>query len=511
MPLEELFCVPSHASDPSSFIMGPEKSARAWTTIPQPSTRLPTMPPRNAICAAGLLLCAWLASSWAEEPNAGGIRPCQKNPSYWQYRGEPVLLLGGSDDDNLFQLPDLKEHLDKMKAAGANYIRNTMSDRKDKGFEVYPFEQLPSGKYDLDAWNGEYWARFENMLRWTHERDILVQIEVWDRFDYTDSRGSDRWQLHPYNPRNNVNYTYEESGFAERYPDHPGRNRQPFFFTTPKQRNHRVVLKYQQRFVDKMLSHSLKYGHVLYCMDNETSGDERWGAYWAGTIRARAEQAGTEVYVTEMWDDWDLKAERHRRTLDHPERYQFADVSQNNHQKGQAHWDNFQWVRAYLAGRPRPINTVKTYGADGGRFGTSRDGIERWWRHVIGGAASARFHRPDSGIGLSDPAIASLRAARKLETLIKLWDVDPANELLADREANEAYLAAEPGESYALYFPDGGSVGVDLRSHSGRYDLRWIAVATGEWAGQTSLDGGSVVTIPAPGSGGWVAAMVKAR
>ena len=65
-----------------------------------------------------------------------------------------------------------------------------------------------------------------------------------------------------------------------------------------------------------MLSHSLKYGHVLYCMDNETSGEEAWGAYWAKYIRKRAEEAGNEVFVTEMWDDWDLKAERHRYCRD---------------------------------------------------------------------------------------------------------------------------------------------------------------------------------------------------
>ena len=50
------------------------------------------------------------------------------------------------------------------------------------------------------------------------------------------------------------------------------------------------------------------------------------------------------------------------------------------------------------------LTNVKTYGADGGRFGNNQDGLERWWRHVIGGAASARFHRPDSGLGLSAPA-----------------------------------------------------------------------------------------------------------
>ncbi|MBP7934581.1 MAG: hypothetical protein KA354_08025 [Phycisphaerae bacterium] len=454
-----------------------------------------------AITLGGILALGHRAS--AAEANASRIRPYEKNPSYWQYKGRPVLLLGASDDDNLFQMPDLEKHLDAMKAAGANYIRNTMSDRRDKGFEVYPFKQLHDGKYDLDEWNDEYWSRFANMLRWTDERDIIVQIEVWDRFDYSGRN----WPPHPYNPRNNVNYTSATSGLAVEYPDHPGANKQPFFFTTPKQRNNKVVLAYQQRFVDRMLSYTLKHDHVLYCMDNETSGEEAWSSYWAEHVRRRAADSGKKTCITEMWDDWDLKADRHRRTLDHPERYDFADVSQNNQKKGQEHWDNFQWARGAVSKHERPLNTVKTYGADGGRFGNTREGLERWWRHVIGGAAAARFHRPDSGLGLSAPSVAAVRAARKLESVIKLWDVRPANELLEDRGENEAYLACAPGRVYALYFSNGGSVGLDLRPHPGVWTLRWIDLGTGEWGATLVLSGGSIVTIETPAPGGWVAAM----
>jgi hypothetical protein len=258
-----------------------------------------------------------------------------------------------------------------------------------------------------------------------------------------------------------------------------------------------------------MLSYSLKFDHVLYCMDNETSGEAAWGAYWADFIRRRAAEAGTQVCVTEMWDAWDLKSEEHRRTLDHPEQYDFADVSQNNQKKGQVHWDNFQWVRRHVAGHPRPLNTVKTYGADGGRFGDDRDGLERWWRHVIGGAASARFHRPDSGLGLSQPAAASIRAARLLESRIKLWDVDAANQLLSARGENEAYLAAQPGVAYVIYFPDGGEVGLDLRNVRGDFDLRWIDVGAGAWGQRETVSGGDIRTIRAPAKGHWVAAMMK--
>lgn len=490
--------------------------ARRMTTFPSPRGESRDLWPAITGRVARLrllraiLLCS-LFSTLARCPagpapdNSNRIQPWSANPRYWQFKGQPVLLLGGSKDDNLFQIPDLQEHLDAIRAAGGNYIRNTMSDRKDKGFEVYPFKQLPDGKYDLDQWNEEYWRRFENMLQWTAERDIIAQIEVWDRFDYS----TQNWETHPCNPKNNVNYTYEQSGFAEHYPDHPGQNKQPFFFTTPLQRSNTVVLKYQQRFVERMLSSSLKHDHVLYCMDNETSAQEAWGAYWAGFIRERARSAGRQVCITEMWDAWDLKAGEHRRTFDHPERYDFCDVSQNNQKKGQEHWDNFQWVRARVAARPRPLNTVKTYGADGGRYGNDRDGLERFWRHVIGGAASARFHRPDSGLGLSGPAVAALKAARKLESLIQLWEVEPANHLLSARADNAAYLAARPGRAYALYFTRGGSAGLDLGDAPGTYDARWIDISTGEWGKQEALQGGSVLTITAPSQGHWVAALVK--
>jgi hypothetical protein len=97
-----------------------------------------------------------------------------------------------------------------------------MSDRKDKGVEVYPFVPLEDGRFDLERWNEEHWRRFETLMRWTAERDIIVQIEVWDRLDYSQKN----WEPHPYNPKNNVNYTYEESGFERKYPAHPGRARQ---------------------------------------------------------------------------------------------------------------------------------------------------------------------------------------------------------------------------------------------------------------------------------------------
>ncbi|MEZ6078759.1 MAG: hypothetical protein R3C56_24730 [Pirellulaceae bacterium] len=77
----------------------------------------------------------------------------------------------------------------------------------------------------------------------------------------------------------------------------------------------------------------------------------------------------------------------------------------------------------------------------------------------IGGRGVHALHRPVSGMGLNDKAVACIRAARKLESFAPLWSVQAANELLSDREANEAYLAADKGRSYLIYFPAGGALG----------------------------------------------------
>jgi len=64
------------------------------------------------------------------------------------------MLLGGTCEDNLFQIDGLESHLDDLVAAGGNYFRNTMSDR-DAG-NVYAFARLDDGRYDLHRWNDAY-------------------------------------------------------------------------------------------------------------------------------------------------------------------------------------------------------------------------------------------------------------------------------------------------------------------------------------------------------------------
>ncbi len=340
------------------------------------------------------------------------IRPYAENPRYWQYKGEPVLLLGGSKDDNLFQIPDLEAQLDELKAAGGNVIRNTMSARQDAGFEVYPFERSPDGKYDLDRWNDAYWQRFENCLRLCAERDIVVQIEVWDRFDYSQQH----WEASPWRPANNANYSVEQSGLTNQYPQPAWRDKQPFFHTIPgmplyaKQLD--LVRGYQERIVDKMLSYSLQYGNVLYCMDNETSTPPAWGRYWMKRIQDAAAAQGVTAYVTDMFDDgWEpQRSAKIRQAIDDPKAYTFIDISQvNSRSFNEEHWNRTYWVVQQLADSPRPLNNTKIY-SDGG--------IVLGFRHPDGrkGTVLAQSHR-GRGVMPVSPSRRGHRTERHCQSL----------------------------------------------------------------------------------------------
>lgn len=475
----------------------------------------------------GIIVVLTVAVAWATGStythNAERIQPYSENPSYWQYKGKPVMLLGGSKTDHFFLLESLKEHIEEIQAVGANYVRNTMRQRE--GTELKPHKLLPDGKFDMDQWNDEYWQRFQNMLKWTAEREIFVQIEVWDRFDYAEGN----WQISPWNPKNNINFDFSESGFDQRYSNsHLYSDSHPFFHsvkgTSQYQDRYDLIRKHQEEFVKKMLSYSLPYGHVLYCMNNETSSEPGWGQYWIGFIKAQAAEKGVTVWTTDMFDDAyrGPQAKHAPIVFENPEHYMFADISQvNSRNYDQTHWDRLQWLLQQVNKHPRPSNHTKIYGSGYHSFGTGgpEDGVERFWRNILGGSASARFHRPNAGNGLNDFAKASIKAARLLETRINFWEIEPHLELLSNREPNEAYLAAKLGERYALCFTNGGSVELDLSDAPGRFTITWISVSMGipvqtsQKGGYSSMDktieGGRAVTLTAPYKGGWVAAIVK--
>jgi hypothetical protein len=445
---------------------------------------------------------AGASAAFAQQATTG-ITYTPERPDYWNYRGETILLIGGSVEDNLFLVDDIAAELALLTDAGGNYVRNTMSSR-DEG-NPWAFAKNNDGKYDLEKFDTQYWSKFEELLNRAQASGVIVQIEIWDRFDYTRWV----WDINPFNPRNNVNYGTSASGLATSYPEHPSRNTNPFFRSVPELENNERLLRHQQRFVDKLLEISLRYDNVLYCISNETSGHRAWGEYWARYVRDAAERAGASIHVTEMRNEKDLDHRMHRRIADQPELFSFLDISQNNHNDGDEHWDNLMFVRDRIADQPRPINHVKIYGADGeDRFGGTDLGLHRYWRNVLGGAASVRFHRPDLGLGISELAQAALRSTNLVMETVDIFELQPANELLMNRKTDSAYLAAKPGEGYLLYLPEGGKATIKL--DGGKYTGRWLFPDEARWTDSAVELSGETAEVSAPDARRWLLVVTAA-
>lgn len=431
------------------------------------------------------------------------ISTSEDYPQYWTINAQPTMLLGGSIEDNLFQYGDFENHLGLLASVGGNYVRNTMSSR-DEG-NLWPFYYDESkGKYDLNQWNNSYWLRFEKFLVETSKRSIVVQLELWATFDFY----RENWDKNPFNPINNSNYDSNRVDLPTKVPTHPVYTDNPFFWSIPEQNNNMRLLWYQQRYVDKVLSYTLKYGNVLYCIDNETSVTAEWGRFWSGYIKKVAREAGKKVHVTEMWDPHDLYHISHRETFDYPEIYEFVEISQNNHQKGQQHWDNGlnQIKRLENMGYLRPVTNVKTYGNDGGRHGHgSKNGMESFIRSVFFGSAAVRFHRPDSGLGLGEEAQSVIKSMRMLTDAMDFFEAAPDNSLLLQRDPNEAYCRAIPGRQYAVYFTDGGGVTMDFSNCKGMGQVTWLNVMSSEWMEPAEIKPESHVQIIPPANGQYVA------
>jgi len=464
--------------------------------------------------AIAFLMFAMIIPSVRAQHAPDRIQAYKGNGMYWQYKGKPVLLLGGSSNDNIFQDAfngGFDEELDKLVAHGGNYLRCTMSSR-DEGNE-YPFyKDHETGLYDLNRWNDRYWEKLEYFLEATKRKDIIVQIEIWATYDFYTRPwhvvdGKTAWERNPFNPVNNSNYNESESGMTNVFRSNGQNIINPFFNTVlpiPQPfdfETRPVVLDYQHKFVDKLLYITLKYDHVLYCMNNETQADPKWSIYWAQYVRKKANEQNLHVEITEMFDPFDPTGgavegatmqspathfftlrSNVSITLNDPENFSFIEISNHNAQTGQVHYETamYVWNKIQESGIPRPINNVKIYGADGDVWGgRTQEGIEKFWRNIFAGAASVRFHRPAWGLGNNPIALSQIKGMREFTNAMDFFKHKPSNHLLSDREANEAYCIAVDGKEYAIYFPGKGEVTLNIAD--GKYEARWLNIFLSEW------------------------------
>ena len=209
------------------------------------------------------------------------VQPYRENSFYWEYNGEPVVLIGGTWQDNPFQWADghdddiLTEQLDLLESVGGNYLRNVINCRQrafpelsDEGM-ASPFNEA-DGLFDLSDYNEDFFQRLRTFLEMTEERGFVIETELWD--------GPLAYHLwdhprNPWRPSQNVNYDESEviisDGAAYNFYDGvPALQTIPFCWAI-------------RRTSSTGLDVTLDFDHVVYTLENESDEDPAFSDHWA--------------------------------------------------------------------------------------------------------------------------------------------------------------------------------------------------------------------------------------
>ncbi len=467
------------------------------------------------------------------------IQPYKTNSFYWEYHGSPKLLIGGSEDDNIFQWPldELVEHLDLLQSSGGNYVRNVLNHARNNisGFDrndVMPHNKR-DGLYDLDDFNQEYFDRLERFLMEAWQRDIIVQLTFWEAWDFLEGNLEGklgdfyaRYDQLSWNPKNNINYSADDSGMKESNTTvatwkKEWENQVGFFYTVPGMSNDNALLRgYQEKFIRRVLDSTLKFDNVLYNVQNERQWviPQTWPDYWITFAREYAESQGKIIYVTDMADKYYMNQLQQQEALN-SKNTDFFEISQVNHLGGQTQYDEIINARNQLSSNKKPINAIKIYRpSKKAQSKGSFDDEDKMWRLIFGGAAAVRFHRstlPSAdvesyGFGLTSESQQQIKSARMFADEVNLFAMKPDNSKLSQRTMNEAYLLENSGQEYAIYFTgvDDASVVLELSEAKEMIQLDWLDIRTQQWIGSGSVFvDGRTVTVTAPENSQYVAVL----
>ncbi|NQU42627.1 hypothetical protein HQ520_05035 [bacterium] len=415
------------------------------------------------------------------------IRISSDYPSHWEFDGRPVLLLGNNIRDNLFQADVLQEHLRVLKAGGGDLARCVLSSRCEG--DVWPFERDAKGVYDLTRPATVYWRLFASLLAMTDLTDIIVQLEIWAPDDFT----GEPWQRNPFNPRNNSNYTAPQSGLPEDFEDPPASH--PFFLSVAQ--GNEIVLQHQRRFVNSLLSHSLPYPHILYCIDSQPTQQPEWGAFWAEYIRSRGQAEHFGVCVSDFLDLSD--PERLLRETQHG--FDFIEASTlGNHPLRRHLRGGLELSERVRVDRPQPINYSSIRGP-----GEGDEMVRRFWSALFAKAAAVCIadapRDPGHQIGMRH-----IRSVRMLEQEMDFFDTTPHPELLSSGTEAETACLANPHREAVVLFLEPGEVVFNAADMPGTHlTLRWLNLSESRWLASRQTPKENRLRLIAPISGSQIA------
>jgi hypothetical protein len=507
-------------SDPAGYSPAETRTGRRKNPVkgfPGTSTAYLLLPAIILTLAAGFCPGAMAAGNPAGETytprisdtGTGRVRPFSGNPFYLAWGDTPVFPLGptGYHAWTPISRPGTTDHHHQLRRLSlttgeigsphvVGFVRCLPYDPNNHMHDgevarvLQPWARMEDGRYDLERFEPEWEGRLKDYLDLALELRIIVSLEVWD--DWSVSRGTGgawdpgpegAWNAHPFNPRNNINYD------SDVLPETTNECNAPFYGTIPSKSNIPGALTLQKHYVDHLLDIISEYPNVLINISNESRADLEWSRFWAEYIRQ-----GTPFMIGEMPSTNRINGGGECEYLFNPmtlstdPHYDYVDIAQavSGHEfGGDAHRQALEGSRRIAgyraamkeAGTERPLIVSKDYtrGPEGGAIVL--------WSRFVGGAASARFHRPagdhpESVIDFQHEMAGSLG---RFIARVPFWQMDIHPEVVNVVPPGAGANVLTDLDSHYVIQLIGGNQGerIAVEIPSGAWTIEWIDPASG--------------------------------
>jgi Family of unknown function (DUF6298) len=339
-------------------------------------------------------------------------------------------------------------------------------------------------RFDLTAWNEGYFARLRERAVAAGAKGIYVSIMLFEGWGIKwATPQTDPWTFHPMNPDNNVNNISDNPVVQN------GKALDFYSLRCPQ------LLAHQQAYIHKILGTLNDLDNVLYEVCNEVPFRQEafdWMEHIARYVHAVEAQMPKQHPVGITAEGGDQDNESLFNTCadwispsngpNFEYRYNPPDgagrkvvVNDTDHLWG--HGCEVPWVWKSFT-RGLNVLFMDPWQRIPGEMGYYQDGNV---------STNQRYYYK------YDDMRRNMGYARSFALKVHLNHCIPHNEL-----CTSGYCLANPGQEYVCFFPAGGSDGVNLWGHRGRFKVQWSDPANGKTVEGGVIEGDTRHALAAP-------------
>jgi hypothetical protein len=449
-------------------------------------------------CFLTALLLACLTLVWSGQSlpaqTSGPLHVHPENPRYFaDSSGKAILLAGSHTWPNLVDMGpsdpppafDFDAYLNWLKECGHNFTRgwtweptkwdNTRMKNpewRNGAHTVAPHPWTRTGpglaldgkpKFDLEKCNPDYLDRIRRRLAEARDAGIYVSVMLFE--GYGVQFQSDAWPNHPMNPANNINgVDGDKNGDGKGIEVH--------------QLAKKRVRKIQEAYLRWLVTGLNEFDNLLYEVSNETHPSSTEWQYHVIRYVKRIESSLPKQHPIGM--TYQNRRGKNQTLLESPADW----ISPNSEGGFRDDPPDLQGTKVVLS------DTDHLWGIGGDAiwvWKTFARGLNPIFMDTYDGKVLGKVRPQDDG---PRRAMGQVLALSRRITLARST---PSKEL-----SSTGYCLAEPGVSYVVFAPEGGSFDVDLTATGGLLSVEWLHPINGKSSTAETVAGGARRRFTAP-------------